>query len=174
MTADAPRISTGPGTWRALGFTPTGSSEATQPILKLAKASGPWMDYEVCLLSRVREEWDRTGDNPAVVATGLARTGPILTSAPLLLIVIGAFATSGITFIKMPGFGMVIAMAVDATVVRDCSCRRPCACWGPRTGGRPLRCGGPGSGSGSARRMARARATIEAACPSVISTPGPV
>jgi RND superfamily putative drug exporter len=102
-----------------LGFTPTGTIEATQPILMLAMAFGLSMDYEVFLLSRIREEWDRTGDNNAAVANGLARTGPIITSAALLLIVvIGAFATSGITFIKMIGIGMVIAILVDATVVR--------------------------------------------------------
>jgi RND superfamily putative drug exporter len=102
-----------------LGFSPTGDIEATQPILMLAMAFGLSMDYEVFLLSRIREEWDRTGDNPSAVANGLARTGPIITSAALLLIVvIGAFATSGITFIKMLGVGMVIAIVIDATVVR--------------------------------------------------------
>jgi RND superfamily putative drug exporter len=102
-----------------LGFTPTGTVEATQPILMLALAFGLSMDYEVFLLSRVREEWDRTGDNTAAVAAGLQRTGGIITSAALLLIVvIGAFSTSGITFIKMIGVGMIIAILIDATVVR--------------------------------------------------------
>ena len=102
-----------------LGFTSTGAIEATQPILMLAIAFGLSMDYEVFLLSRVREQWDRTGDNAVAVATGLQRTGRIITSAALLLVVvIGAFATSGIVFIKMIGVGMVIAILVDATVVR--------------------------------------------------------
>lgn len=102
-----------------LGFTPTGTIEATQPILLLAIAFGLSMDYEVFLLSRVREQWDRTGDNTTAVAAGLQRTGRIITSAALLLaVVIGAFATSGITFIKMIGVGMVIAILIDATVVR--------------------------------------------------------
>ena len=66
------------------------------------------MDYEVFLLSRIREEYDRTGDNTAAVATGLQRTGGIITSAALLLVVvIGALPASGITFIKMIGVGMV-------------------------------------------------------------------
>ena len=79
-----------------LGFTSTGFIEATQPILMLAIAFGLSMDYEVFLLSRIREQWDRTGDNTLAVATGLQRTGRIITSAALLLIVvIGAFATSG-------------------------------------------------------------------------------
>jgi RND superfamily putative drug exporter len=103
----------------ALGFTSTGAIEATQPILMLAMAFGLSMDYEVFLLSRVREQWDRTGDNAVAVATGLQRTGRIITSAALLLVVvIGAFSTSGIVFIKMIGVGMVIAILVDATVVR--------------------------------------------------------
>src|SRR6266542_2359809 len=102
-----------------LGFTPTGTVEATQPILMLAIAFGLSMDYEVFLLSRVREQWDRTGDNTTAVAGGLQRTGRIITSAALLMVVvIGAFSTSGITFIKMIGVGMIIAILIDATVVR--------------------------------------------------------
>jgi trehalose monomycolate/heme transporter len=102
-----------------LGFTPTGTVEATQPILMLAIAFGLSMDYEVFLLSRVREQWDRTGDNATAVAGGLQRTGGIITSAALLLVVvIGAFSTSGITFIKMIGVGMIIMLLLDATVVR--------------------------------------------------------
>jgi RND superfamily putative drug exporter len=102
-----------------LGFTPLGALDATQPILMLAILFGLSMDYEVFLLSRVREQWDRTGDNTEAVAIGLQRTGGIITSAALLLaIVIGAFATSGITFIKMIGVGMLVAILVDATVVR--------------------------------------------------------
>ena len=103
----------------ALGFTSTGAIEATQPILILATAFGLSMDYEVFLLSRIREQWDRTRDNTMAVATGLQRTGRIITSAALLLVVvIGAFSTSGITFIKMIGVGMAIAIVVDATIVR--------------------------------------------------------
>ncbi|NJC81596.1 MMPL family transporter [Planosporangium mesophilum] len=102
-----------------LGFTSTGTVEATQPILILAMAFGLSMDYEVFLLSRIREQWDATGDNVRAVATGLQRTGGIITSAALLLIVvIGAFATGGITIIKMIGVGMVVAVVIDATIVR--------------------------------------------------------
>ena len=102
-----------------LGFTPTGTLEATQPILVLAIAFGLSMDYEVFLLSRIREEWDATGDNTLAVANGLQRTGAIITSAALLLVlVIGAFSTSGITFIKLIGVGMIVAIIVDATIVR--------------------------------------------------------
>jgi len=102
-----------------LGFTPIGALDATQPILMLAILFGLSMDYEVFLLSRIREQWDRTHDNAAAVATGLQRTGGIITSAALLLaVVIGAFSTSGITFIKMIGVGMLVAIVLDATVVR--------------------------------------------------------
>ena len=102
-----------------LGFTPLGALDATQPILMLAILFGLSMDYEVFLLSRIREQWDRTHDNTASVAVGLQQTGAIITSAALLLaVVIGAFATSGITFIKMIGVGMLVAIVVDATVVR--------------------------------------------------------
>ena len=102
-----------------LGFESTGAIEATQPIIMLALAFGLSMDYEVFLLSRVREQWDAIGDNTAAVATGLQRTGRIITSAALLLVVvIGAFSTSGIIFVKMIGIGMIIAILVDATIVR--------------------------------------------------------
>jgi RND superfamily putative drug exporter len=102
-----------------LGFTPTGTLEATQPILVLAIVFGLSMDYEVFLMSRIREQYELTGDNAAAVATGLQRTGGIITSAALLLtVVIGAFSLSGITFIKLIGVAMIIAIAVDATVVR--------------------------------------------------------
>jgi uncharacterized membrane protein YdfJ with MMPL/SSD domain len=102
-----------------LGFTSTGNIEATQPILLLAIAFGLSMDYEVFLLSRIREQYDLTGDNTRAVATGLQRTGSIITSAALLLIVVtGSFATSQVLFVKLIGVGLAIAIAVDATVVR--------------------------------------------------------
>ena len=102
-----------------LGFTQTGTVEATQLVLILAIAFGLSMDYEVFLLSRVREEWDRTGDNGRAVAAGLQRSGRIITSAAaLLMVVFLAFATSGITFIQMIGVGVAAAILVDATVVR--------------------------------------------------------
>jgi RND superfamily putative drug exporter len=103
-----------------LGFTSTGFLDATQPIFMLAILVGLSMDYEVFLLSRVREQWDLTHDNTLSVATGVQRTGRIITSAALLLaVVIGAFSTSGIVFMKMIGIGMLVALLVDATVVRS-------------------------------------------------------
>ena len=101
------------------GVTPTGAIEATQPVIMVAIAFGLSMDYEVFLLSRIREEWDRTHDNTRAVAIGLQRTGRIITSAALLLVVvIGAFATSGISFITMIGAGLAFAILLDATVIR--------------------------------------------------------
>jgi trehalose monomycolate/heme transporter len=102
-----------------LGFTSPGYLDVTQPILMLGIIFGLSMDYEVFLLSRIREEWDRTGDNTTAVANGLQFSGRIITSAALLLaVVIGGFATSGVVFIKMIGIGMLVAVLVDATVVR--------------------------------------------------------
>ena len=102
-----------------LNFTPTGTIDPTMPILMLAIICGLSMDYEVFLLSRVRERYDVTGDNTAAVAGGLQRTGGIITSLALLLvIVVGAFSASGITFIKLMGVGMIIALVVDATIIR--------------------------------------------------------
>ena len=102
-----------------LGFESQGFLDGTQPILMLAILFGLSMDYEVFLLSRVREEWDASGDNTRAVAVGLQRTGRIITSAALLLaVVIGAFSTSGIVLMKILGIGMLVALLVDATVVR--------------------------------------------------------
>ena len=77
------------------------------------------MDYEVFLLSRIRERYVATGDNTAAIASGLQRTGGVITSAALLLVVvIGMFSLSSITFIKLLGVGMIVALVLDATLVR--------------------------------------------------------
>jgi RND superfamily putative drug exporter len=102
-----------------LGFTPQGFLDMTNPIVMLAVLFGLSMDYEVFLLSRVREQWDATGDSDLAVQTGVQKTGRIITSAALLLaVVIGAFSLSGVVFMKMMGIGMLVAILVDATVVR--------------------------------------------------------
>jgi RND superfamily putative drug exporter len=102
-----------------LDFTATGTIDPTMPILLLAIVFGLSMDYEVFLLSRIRERYDETGDNTAAVASGLQRTGGLITSLALLLvIVVGLFSASGITFLKLLGVGMIVALIVDATVVR--------------------------------------------------------
>ena len=102
-----------------LNFTPTGTIDPTMPILMFAIMFGLSMDYEVFLLSRIRERYDITGDNTAAVAGGLQRTGGLITSLALLLvIVVGLFSASSITFIKLLGVGMIIALVVDATIIR--------------------------------------------------------
>jgi trehalose monomycolate/heme transporter len=102
-----------------LGFTSNGTISPTIPVLMFAIMFGLSMDYEVFLLSRIRESYDRTGDNTAAIASGLQRTGGVITSAALLLIiVIGMFSLSSITFIKLLGVGMIVALVLDATLVR--------------------------------------------------------
>ncbi len=102
-----------------LGFTSTGSIDATQPILIFAIAFGLSMDYEVFLLSRIKECFDAVGDNRAAVSSGLQRTGWLITSAALLLaVVVGAFGSSKIIFIQEIGIGLAIAVIIDATLVR--------------------------------------------------------
>jgi RND superfamily putative drug exporter len=102
-----------------LNFQANGSIDGTQTILIFALAFGLSMDYEVFLLSRIREEFAATGDNRAAVAAGLQRTGWLITSAALLFAaVLAAFSTSELVFIKQIGVGLAIALVMDATLVR--------------------------------------------------------
>ncbi|GAA3651298.1 MMPL family transporter [Streptomyces chitinivorans] len=102
-----------------LGFEPIGAVDANFPVLVIAIAFGLAMDYEVFLLSRVREEWEAGLDPVESVARGVQRTAKIITSAALLLVVVvGGFMASSILFMKMIGVGLVIAVLVDATIVR--------------------------------------------------------
>ena len=102
-----------------LGFQPLGFVETTQPVILFCVLFGLSMDYEVFLLSRMKEVWDRTGDNTEAVARGLERSGRIVTSAALIVVVVaGSFAFADIVLIKALGVGMAIAVALDATVIR--------------------------------------------------------
>ncbi|HEV3225936.1 MAG TPA: MMPL family transporter [Acidimicrobiales bacterium] len=102
-----------------LGFTPTGFLDSTTPILMFCVAFGMSMDYEVFLLSRIKEEHDRTGDNVRSVAVGLERTGRIVTAAAVLMAVVFlSFATSQVSFIKLFGIGLALAVLMDAFVIR--------------------------------------------------------
>jgi uncharacterized membrane protein YdfJ with MMPL/SSD domain len=102
-----------------LDFVSAGGVEATQPVLLFAIAFGLATDYGVFLLSRIKEAHDRGLDDRAAVAFGVERTGRIVTAAALLFCVaIGAFATSGILFIKLLGLGTALAVAIDATIIR--------------------------------------------------------
>jgi RND superfamily putative drug exporter len=102
-----------------LAFTPTGSMELSIPILLFCLAFGLSMDYEVFVLSRIKEAYDRSGDNAHAVAVGLERSGPLITAAAVLLAVaFMAFATSDIVLLKMLGVGMTLPVLVDATIIR--------------------------------------------------------
>ncbi len=104
---------------RVLGFTADGTTEATVPILVFSVVFGLSMDYEVFLLSRVKEEYERTGNNTRAVAVGMERSGRIITSAAAILIVVSAgFATGDILIVKALGLGTAIAVLVDSTIVR--------------------------------------------------------
>jgi RND superfamily putative drug exporter len=104
---------------RLLGFTSDGFLSATSPVLIFCILFGLSMDYEVFLLSRVREEWLRGGDNRDAVARGLEKTGGIITSAALLFaIVTGAFTFTTLLSTKELGLGMTVAVVVDAAVIR--------------------------------------------------------
>ena len=102
-----------------LGFSGLGFVEASLPVIMFCVLFGLSMDYEVFLLSRIREEWERTGDNARAVATGMQRSGRIITSAALIVVVVaGAFVTADVVLIKALGFGIALAVLLDATVVR--------------------------------------------------------
>jgi RND superfamily putative drug exporter len=102
-----------------LGFVPLGFVETTLPVILFCVVFGLSMDYEVFLLSRMKEAWDRSGDNREAVARGLERSGRIVTSAALIVVVVaGSFAFAEIVLIKAVGLGVAIAVALDATVVR--------------------------------------------------------
>lgn len=104
---------------RFLGFTALGYVEASLPIILFCVLFGLSMDYEVFLLSRIREEWERTGNNTEAVAVGLQRSGRIITSAALLVVIVTAsFVTADVVLIKALGFGIALAVTLDATVVR--------------------------------------------------------
>ena len=103
----------------ALGFTATGRVDVFQPILMFCIAFGLSMDYEVFLLSRIKEEYDLSGDNDHAIVAGIGATGRIVTAAAVLLaIVFMAIATSEVTVVKMFGVGLTIAVIVDAFLVR--------------------------------------------------------
>jgi RND superfamily putative drug exporter len=102
-----------------LGFDPPGMVDISIPVLIFVFAFGLSMDYEVFLLSRIKEAWDQTGDNDRAVALGLQRTGRIVTSAAALIVVVFCgFAAGELLTIKEVGLGMAIAVVLDATVVR--------------------------------------------------------
>ncbi|ANP55180.1 RND superfamily putative drug exporter [Streptomyces griseochromogenes] len=104
----------------ALGFTSPGSIETTLPVLMFCVAFGLSMDYGVFLLSRIKEEYERTGDHNEAVRHGLQRTGGLITAAAVILaVVMVAIGTSRVTNTKMLGLGIALAVLMDAMVVRS-------------------------------------------------------
>jgi RND superfamily putative drug exporter len=102
-----------------LDFTPQGKLEGTVLVLVFASAFGLSIDYEVFLLSRVREMRGVTGGDARAIAAGMHKSGPIITRAALLIgIVLGTFAMGDLVFMKAMGIGLLISVLVDATLVR--------------------------------------------------------
>ncbi|MGH2517522.1 MAG: MMPL family transporter, partial [Ktedonobacterales bacterium] len=103
-----------------LGFTSVGFIDSIIPILLFCILFGLSMDYEVFLLSRIREEWLRTGNNRQAVAMGLEKTGGVITNAALLFVIVtGAFTFTRVITTKEIGLGMTVAVLVDATINRS-------------------------------------------------------
>ena len=102
-----------------LGVDQAGALDIATPLLIFATAFGLSMDYEVFLLSRIREAYVETADNDRAVALGLQRTGRIVTSAALLVMVVFlGFMAGGFLSVKQAGLGLGLAVFLDATVVR--------------------------------------------------------
>jgi RND superfamily putative drug exporter len=109
------------GGWagRLIGIDTATPMAAFVPVIMFALLFGLSMDYEVFLISRIREAWLRTGDNGQAITTGLASTGRVITAAAAIMIVVfAAIVPSDQVFIKVFGVGMVAAILVDATVIR--------------------------------------------------------
>ena len=109
------------GGWagRLIGIDTATPMAAFVPVIMFALLFGLSMDYEVFLISRVREAWVRTRDNGQAITTGLAGTGRVITAAAAIMIVVfAAIIPSDQVFIKVFGVGMVAAILVDATVIR--------------------------------------------------------
>ena len=103
-----------------LGFTPTGSLVDTMPVLMFCVAFGLSMDYEVFLISRMKELHDRGESNERAIAGGLQSTGRIITAAALLMsIVFFGLVTSGISFMKLFAVGLTFAVLLDAFLIRS-------------------------------------------------------
>ena len=104
---------------RFLHFSALHFIEPTLPIIMFCTLFGLSMDYEVFLLSRIKEAYDATGDNAASVAIGIERSARIITSAALIVVLVASsFVTADIVLVKALGLGVAVAVAADATIVR--------------------------------------------------------
>jgi putative drug exporter of the RND superfamily len=149
---------------RPLDFTPVGELDSAIPLIIFVFAFGLSMDYEVFLLSRIKESYDTLHDNSLAVAIGLQRTGRIVTSAALLMIAVFlGFGAGEVLTIKAIGLGMAVAIAVDATIIRTILVPAVMTLmgrwnwWAPK----PL------------RRVSRPTVLIDRPSPTPISTPTP-
>ena len=143
-----------------IGVDKAGPIEAWVPMFLFAIVFGLSMDYEVFLLSRIKEEYDRTKDNATAVADGLAATARVITAAALIMFcVFGAFALGDDRQLKLFGLGLAIAVLIDATIVRMVLVPATMELLGDRTGGSR-------SGSTGSCRTSRSRAsTTPRRCP---------
>ena len=140
----------------ALGTTPGGTLVADMPVL-FCIAFGMSMDYEVFLISRIREYWlGPTRPRPTTTKAwrlGLAHTGRVITAAALIMsISFAALIAAQVSFMRMFGVGLTLAVLADATLVRTLISRPSCTCWAGGTGGHPNRWPGCTSESASANR----------------------
>ena len=104
----------------ALNFIQVDAIEAWLPLFLFSILFGLSMDYQVFLISRIREEYDKSGDNSEAVAFGLRTTGGIITGAAIIMVaVFAAFASGRIAGIQQMGFGLAVAVFLDATIVRS-------------------------------------------------------
>ncbi|MDP9184143.1 MAG: MMPL family transporter, partial [Actinomycetota bacterium] len=104
----------------ALGFTQVDAIEAWLPLFLFSILFGLSMDYQVFLISRIREEYDKTKDNSEAVAFGLRTTGGIITGAAIIMVAVFAgFASGRVTSLEQMGFGLAVAVFLDATIVRS-------------------------------------------------------
>lgn len=104
---------------RVLHFTSTGAVDAVNPVLMLCILFGITMDYAVFMLTRMHERWRRTGDPQGSVSVGLVRSGRIIVSAALLVVIVtGAFAFTSVATTKTMGLGVALAIIVDTAMVR--------------------------------------------------------
>lgn len=102
-----------------LHITSIGYVSATLPVIIFCVVFGISMDYEVFLISRIAEEYEKTGDNERSTAEGLKKTGSLITSAAfILIVVVGAFIFTDIEIIKALGLGLTLAVLIDATLIR--------------------------------------------------------
>ena len=149
-----------------LGFETSDTITASVPVIMFAILFGLSMDYEVFLLSRIRERYLAHGDNARAVGEGIGITGGIITGAALIMVaVFAAFSLSGVTFIKALGFSMALAVLIDATVVRGILVPAFMRVMGRLTGGRRHGSSARSRASASTREPAPWRPGRPSLCP---------